>query len=114
MNDGLLIYSGMIFIRIAAADFFRSPLFLFISGNGPPLREPLRRSYGSAMKDGLDVARLKLGIDIAWAAAIRGIACNIFEFAIAVAAWAGIGRVGGRQQKPAISAFPIGKTAIGT
>ena len=60
------------------------------------------------------IIALKPWIDIAGATAVRGIAGNILEFAILLATRASVRRGGGRQQKAAAPAFPVGQTATGT
>ena len=55
---------------------------------------------------------LQAGINITRAAALRCIAGNIFELAVLLAARAGIGRDGGREQKTATTTFPVGEAAV--
>jgi hypothetical protein len=54
---------------------------------------------------------LQAGINITRAAALRCIAGNIFEFAVLLAARAGIGRGGCGEQEAAAAAFPVGEPA---
>ena len=60
------------------------------------------------------IVALKAWIDIAGATAVRGIAGYILEFAFLMTARAGVRRGGGRQQKAAAPAFPVGQAATGT
>ena len=54
---------------------------------------------------------LQTRIDITRSAAFRGIAGNIFKFALLLASGTGIGRRGCTEQKAAAPAFPVGETA---